>query len=143
MGISIFSALAVVVALICTVIPQIQGFLSLDLKDAVISIAAIIYGPIAGAVISFLAAFIEFITFSTTGYNQMVPQIPYSLVPFDYRKISGAPSYVIVTACSSYLGDYFVGGEGSCLYVDDFDFIYDPMDARFAQYRADFFNMFK
>ena len=65
------------------------------------------------------------------------------VVPFDYRKIGAMPTYVIVTACSSYLGDYFVGGEGSTLYVDEFDFVYDPMDSRFAEYRADFFNMFK
>lgn len=67
-GISIFSAFAFVVALVCNVIPPIQGFLSLDLKDAVISIAAIIYGPISSVIISFIAAFIEFLTFSTTGW---------------------------------------------------------------------------
>lgn len=34
------------------------------------------------------------------------------------------PDYVIVTACSSLKGDYFTGGVGSVLYVDDFSFSY-------------------
>ena len=62
-GISIFSALAFIVALICNVIPPVQGFLSLDVKDAVIAIASFIYGPISGVLIAFIAAFIEFLTF--------------------------------------------------------------------------------
>ena len=64
-GISIFSALAVVVALVCNVIPPIQGFLSLDAKDAVISIASFIYGPISGVIIAFISAFIELFTFGS------------------------------------------------------------------------------
>ena len=34
------------------------------------------------------------------------------------------PSYIIVVACSSLRGDYFTGGVGSVLYVDDFEFVY-------------------
>lgn len=71
-GISIFSALAFIIALICNIIPPIAGFLSLDVKDAVIAIAAFIYGPISGVVIAFIAAFIEFLTFSTTGWYGLV-----------------------------------------------------------------------
>ena len=71
-GISIFSALAYVVALVCNIIPPIAGFLSLDLKDAVIAIAAFIYGPIAGVIIAFIAAFIEFLTFSTTAWYGLI-----------------------------------------------------------------------
>ena len=66
-GIAIFSALAVVVALVCNVIPPVAGFLSLDVKDAVITVAALIYGPVSAVAISFIAALIELITFSTTG----------------------------------------------------------------------------
>ena len=65
-GISIFSALAFVIACICQIIPPIAGFLSLDAKDAVISIAAFVYGPVSGVIIAFIAAFIEFATISTT-----------------------------------------------------------------------------
>ena len=34
------------------------------------------------------------------------------------------PDYVIVVACSSLWGNYFTGGIGSVLYVDDFQFVY-------------------
>ena len=79
-GISIFSSLAVIVALVCNVIPPIQGFLSLDVKDAVISIAAFIYGPISGVIIAFLAAFIEFLTFSTTAWYGLIMNFASSAV---------------------------------------------------------------
>ena len=79
-GISIFSALAFIVALICNVIPPISGFLSLDLKDAVIAIAAFIYGPISGAIIAFIAAFIEFLTFSTTAWYGLIMNFASSAV---------------------------------------------------------------
>lgn len=71
-GVAIFSALALVVALVCNIIPPVAGFLSLDFKDAVISIASFIYGPISAITISFLSAFIELITFSTTGWYGFV-----------------------------------------------------------------------
>lgn len=79
-GISIFSALAFIIALICNIIPPIAGFLSLDVKDAVIAIASFIYGPISGVVIAFIAAFIEFLTFSTTGWYGFVMNFASSAV---------------------------------------------------------------
>jgi riboflavin transporter FmnP len=79
-GISIFSALAFVVALMCNVIPPVQGFLSLDVKDAVIAIASFIYGPISGVLIAFIAAFIEFLTFSTTAWYGFIMNFASSAV---------------------------------------------------------------
>ena len=79
-GISIFSALAFIVALICNIIPPVQGFLSLDVKDAVIAIAAFIYGPISGVLIAFIAAFIEFLTFSTTAWYGLIMNFASSAV---------------------------------------------------------------
>ena len=79
-GISIFSALAVIVAFVCNIIPPVAGFLSLDVKDAVIAIAAFIYGPISGVIIAFLAAFIEFITFSTTAWYGLIMNFASSAV---------------------------------------------------------------
>lgn len=79
-GISIFSALAFIVALICNIIPPVQGFLSLDVKDAVIAIAAFIYGPISGVIIAFIAAFIEFLTFSTTAWYGLIMNFASSAV---------------------------------------------------------------
>ena len=97
-GIAIFSALAFVVALVCNVIPPIAGFLSLDVKDSVIAIASFIYGPIAAVAISFIAALIELITFSTTGWygfvmnfaSSAVFSLTASLIYRRHRNINGA-----------------------------------------------------
>ena len=79
-GIAVFAALAFVTAFICNVIPPVAGFLSLDVKDAVIAIASFVYGPISAVAISFIAAFIEFITFSTTGWYGFVMNFASSAV---------------------------------------------------------------
>ena len=97
-GVAVFSALAFVVALVCNIIPPVAGFLSLDVKDAIISIAAFIYGPISAVLISFIAAFIEFITFSTTGWygfvmnfaSSAVFSLTASLIYKKIRNINGA-----------------------------------------------------
>lgn len=45
-------------------------------------------------------------------------------LPIEYRD-GRTPKYVIVTAASSYLGDYFTGGHGSVLMIDEFEFVYE------------------
>ena len=67
-GIGVFAALAYITVFVCKLIPNVQGFLSLELKDAIIAIASFIYGPLVAPVISLIVAFIEFITISTTGF---------------------------------------------------------------------------
>lgn len=79
-GIAMFSALAYVVAYVCNIIPPVAGFLSLDVKDSVIAMASFIFGPISAVIISFIAAFIEFITFSTTGWYGFVMNFASSAV---------------------------------------------------------------
>lgn len=34
------------------------------------------------------------------------------------------PTYIVAVACSSLYGDYFTGGKGSLMYVDEWEFIY-------------------
>ncbi len=64
-------------------------------------------------------------------------------LPFGYRRVDTIPTYIMVTCCSSYLGDYFTGGDGSTLWADEFEFIYDPSDpAMTDQQRREFFNLF-
>lgn len=67
-------------------------------------------------------------------------------VPFtmyiSYRNIKTRPSYVIVSACASRYGDYFTGGKGSVMWVDQFEFVYDPMELNETDRNA-FFAMFK
>ena len=47
-------------------------FLTFDIKNVFITVAAMIYGPIAGVVISLAAAFLELIFYSTTGFYGFV-----------------------------------------------------------------------
>lgn len=91
-GIATFSALAFVVTLMCKMIPLVADFLSLDLKDAIISMASFIYGPISAVVISLIVAFIELITISTTGWYGFIMNFVSSAVfsltaTLIYRKI--------------------------------------------------------
>ncbi len=46
-------------------------------------------------------------------------------VPMEYRVSDRKPTYIIVTISASKYGDYFTGGEGSTLYMDDFSLIYE------------------
>jgi hypothetical protein len=46
-------------------------------------------------------------------------------LPIEYRVTDRIPKYAIVVCCSSYLGDYFTGGEGSVMFADEFSFEYD------------------
>lgn len=43
----------------------------------------------------------------------------------NYNSTSRVPKYLIITCSASKYGDYFTGGNGSVLYVDDFKLIYD------------------
>jgi hypothetical protein len=46
-------------------------------------------------------------------------------LPIEYRDTERIPTHVVVVCCSSYLGDYFIGGEGSVMWADEFSFEYD------------------
>lgn len=52
-----------------------------------------------------------------------------SYIPFDftleYKSTSRVPRYILVTASSSKYGDYFTGGTGAVLYIDDLVLEYD------------------
>lgn len=41
-----------------------------------------------------------------------------------YKNITDKPSYLIIVCSSSKYGDYFTGGKGSSLYLDDFELLY-------------------
>lgn len=119
-GIAIFSSLAFVVALVCNVIPPVAGFLSLDVKDAIITIASFIYGPMSAVLISLIAALIELLTFSTTGWYGFVMNfassvafsLTASLIYKKLRSLNGALisvfSAVVLTTCVMLLLNVFV-----------------------------------
>jgi hypothetical protein len=56
----------------------------------------------------------------TTGYSDKYTEFT---LPITYRN-SRTPKWVVIVAASSKNGDYFTGGEGSTLYLDEFEFIY-------------------
>lgn len=43
----------------------------------------------------------------------------------EYWRPDATPTYAVVVACASYKGDYFTGGVGSVMYVDEFEFVYE------------------
>mgnify|MGYP001026136185 FL=1 len=46
-------------------------------------------------------------------------------LPLEYRRPDATPKYAVIVACASYKGDFFTGGTGSLMYVDEFSFIYE------------------
>lgn len=64
------------------------------------------------------------ISFGRLESDEALSEYKEFIIPMTYRS-KETPSYVVISAASSYLGDYFTGGEGSTLYVDEFEFIYD------------------
>ena len=47
-------------------------------------------------------------------------------IPIQYRRTNEIPSYVVIACAASRYGDYFTGGIGSVLKIDEFELIYDP-----------------
>ena len=45
-------------------------------------------------------------------------------LPLDYKDLTTKPTYIIITACGSYLGNFYVGGTGSEMWVDEFELVY-------------------
>jgi len=73
---AIFAALAYAVTL---VIHFPVGFLTLDLKDAVIAIGSMILGPVAALTTTALAALLEFLTIGDTGLYGLIMDVLSSL----------------------------------------------------------------
>lgn len=55
---------------------------------------------------------------TTTTYKE------YTL-PINYRVTDRKPKYIVVVASSSKYGDYFVGGDTSCMWIDDMELLYE------------------
>lgn len=61
-------------------------------------------------------------------------------IPLVYRDIERTPNYVVVAGAASRYGDYFTGGVGSVLLLDEFEFIYDPADLTEDEFNKVFSN---
>ncbi len=69
MGVALFAALAYGVTFVFR-IPV--SFLTFDAKDAILTVAGFIYGPVAAVVAAVIAACIEFVTISGTGVYGLI-----------------------------------------------------------------------
>ncbi len=47
---------------------------------------------------------------------------------------SRIPNYIVISGCASRYGNYFVGGIGSLLYIDEFELVYDPDELTEEEY---------
>jgi len=66
-SLAMLTAIAYVVMLLSKMLPQINGFLQMDLKDTVICIGGFIFGPMAAAILSILVPVLEMFFASDTG----------------------------------------------------------------------------
>ena len=64
---AMLTAIAYVVMILSKALPQVSGFLQLDLKDTIICVGGFVYGPLSAAVISIVVAVVEICTYSDTG----------------------------------------------------------------------------
>ena len=46
-------------------------------------------------------------------------------INLEYRDLDRKPTHVIVVAASSKYADYFTGGNGSTMYIDEFQFLFE------------------
>lgn len=46
-------------------------------------------------------------------------------LPLEYNNTATIPTHIVISAASSRLGDYFTGGKGSTMYLDDIELLYD------------------
>lgn len=54
-------------------------------------------------------------------------------IDIKYRDLTRKPTYILIVASASKYGDYFTGGEGSTLYVDEFELSFDYNAASFNE----------
>lgn len=65
------------------------------------------------------------VAYGKVQYGETISEyIPFEFT-LDYKSTSRVPKYILVTASASKYGDYFTGGAGAVLYLDDLELIYD------------------
>lgn len=67
----------------------------------------------------------EVIAYGSFQSGQSIPEyVPFE-VELNYASTSRRPKYILITASASKYGDFFTGGAGSVLYIDDLQLQYD------------------
>lgn len=56
--------------------------------------------------------------------NTVNGYVPF-IIPLQYRSLA-QPTYIVISAAASRYGDYFTGGTGSTMYLDEMELVYDP-----------------
>ena len=65
------------------------------------------------------------VAFGSVQYGEDVNQYTQFEVELEYKSTSRVPKYILVTASASKYGDYFTGGTGAVLYLDELELLYD------------------
>lgn len=65
------------------------------------------------------------IAYGEMNINETVPDYKKFEIELEYRRTDVVPSGILIVCSASKLGDYFTGGVGSTLWVDDFALEYD------------------
>lgn len=66
-SLAMLTATAYIMMLLSKMLPQVYGFLQLDIQSTAISIGGFVFGPLAAAVVSIVLPLIEMLTVSDTG----------------------------------------------------------------------------
>ena len=66
-----------------------------------------------------IIAYGEFISAQTISSYQQIT------IPLEYRATNRTPKYIVIVCTASKYGDYFIGGMGSTLWLDEMELIYE------------------
>lgn len=65
------------------------------------------------------------VAYGSTQYGENIDNyIPFE-IELEYKSTQRVPKYILITASASKYGDYFVGGNGAVLWLDDLELVYD------------------
>lgn len=62
-------------------------------------------------------------------------------IPLVYRN-GRTPEYIVIVGAASRYGDYFTGGKGSVLKLDEFELVYDPAELTEEEYKEVYSKIF-
>lgn len=67
----------------------------------------------------------DVIAYGKVEYGYDIPQYQQFEFELDYKATNRKPNYILMVGSASKYGDYFTGGNGSVLYLDDLELLYD------------------
>ncbi len=67
----------------------------------------------------------EVVAYGNIQYGRNVDNYIEFEIEYDYKSTQRVPNYILIVGSASKYGDYFTGGNGSVLYLDDLELLYD------------------